>query len=115
MTRRVHSPEGRALTLDGAHEAGRVDAVRTVAESRRHPPVLATRLPQPTAAQEREAERVWREHMASTSYRIERVRTVSLCLSLTMADLLRGDATEADVRAAEDDVIRAIAARRRAL
>lgn len=107
MSRQVHSAEGRALALDGAHEAGRADAVETV--SRRHVPVARTRI-----ATEREALRTWSAVFASPAYRTEQVREKALYASVAAGRVARGQGTEDELRAAEDDVIRAIAARRRA-
>jgi len=44
--------------------------------------------------------------------RQETLRALALDLSRTLGELLRGDASEADVLAAENDVLRAIAERR---
>jgi hypothetical protein len=107
VSRQVHSAEGRALALDGAHEAGRADAVETV--SRRHVPVARTRI-----ATEREALRTWSAVFASPAYRTEQVREKALYASVAAGRVARGQGTEDELRAAEDDVIRATAARRRA-
>lgn len=63
---------------------------------------------------EREALRTWSAVFASPAYRVEQVREKALLASVAAGRIARGQGTEDELRAAEDDVIRAIAARRRA-
>lgn len=116
MSRRVHSAEGRALAVGDQHEAGRVDAVRTV----RRAPVVRTRLPA-LAAAEGWSEWELAQALAHEAYTrsaqgvIERARSVTLACSVLYGRLARGEGAPAEheLRAAEDEVLRAIAARRR--
>ena len=77
----------------------------------RRPPVEATRLAWCGADEERAA--IAHEvYERSPRGRQETLRAVALDLSRVVGELIRGDASEADVLAAENDVLRAIAERR---
>lgn len=113
--RQVSSHEGRALTLSGTREQGTGDAVREATRDRRAA-VRSTRL-----GDELRAERELREalahlaHLRSPRGGVELVRKLASALSSAGGEWLRGEADEQELRAAEDDVMGAIAARRAVL
>ena len=112
--RQVSSAEGRALTHGDAHQQGTHDAVRE-AERRRHLPVRHTLIrADMTAAQELTAALVFARHERSPGGRLARLRSVASMLSCTAGECMRDEADEPALRAAEDDVIAAIHARRSA-
>ena len=85
--------------------------VLSLVQPARRPPVEATRLAW-CGADELRAALAHEAFERSPRGRQETLRACALDLSRTVADLWRGDASEADVLAAEDDVLRAIAERR---
>ena len=85
------------------------------AERRRHAPVRATHLhPNMTEAEELRAALEYQAHERSPSGRLSRVRSLASMLSHTAGARMRSEADEPALRAAEDDVIAAIHARRSA-
>lgn len=100
--------------LGDAHQQGTHDAVHE-AERRRHAPVRASRIIEPsTTTEELHAALAFEAHSRSPKGRTEKVRSIASMLSHTAGKHLRGEAEEPELRATEDDMIAAIHARRSA-